>query len=451
MKRTSELLFYVTFGAGMAFGTSSFTMMSELFKRSTVGWVVVGIVLAGLFCVLISSAVAEMASMYPSAPGVRTYLKFGLSNRVSLVLVYQYLFFMVLVAGIESYMFALVVRAAFPSTDPLNVVLALLLFTVIVNLLGLELPRGLQIVTTLALIGTALVLGVYGMSVPPAAPPPIPVPATSPSSWVVLPGLVVLGIYLYVGFEWVTMLGFRPAAYAGRIPVSMPLAILLNVLAYSAFVTGMAAYLSRAEIAATPTPQLPYFAALFGWPGVYVAWVFSLLAIFSTFNAGIMGGSRLIMVLTREGNLPKVCAAVWLRTGAPAGGILLLGGFATVAAVCIVRAEDRGVSLAAVVGSSIVAFVYAAFLLAAQRLRRTRPDAKRSFRSPVWPWLQWLMIVLLPLLGIASLFSDPALGWYPLAGFGMLTALAASLAGWSLAHSRAVQQPRESTRTAAPS
>ena len=74
MKRWFELLFYVTFGAGMAFGMSSFTMLSGLNEIVTGPWVVVAIVVAGLLCAAISSSVAELASMYPSAPGVRTYL-----------------------------------------------------------------------------------------------------------------------------------------------------------------------------------------------------------------------------------------------------------------------------------------------------------------------------------------------------------------------------------------
>ena len=117
MKKVFELTFYITFGAGIAFGISSFQVISELFKGVNSFWVVVAICLAGLFCMLISSAISELASMYPSSPGIRTYLKVAFDNRVSLLLVYLYLIFMVLVAGVESYMFALVAKAIFPNAS----------------------------------------------------------------------------------------------------------------------------------------------------------------------------------------------------------------------------------------------------------------------------------------------------------------------------------------------
>src|SRR4029077_7100995 len=162
MKKAFELGFYVTFGAGIAFGISSFTIISELFKVASSFWLIVSICLAGAFCMLISSSIAELASMYPSAPGVRTYLKVALPPRTSLFLVYLYLIFMIMVAGIESYLFALVVRQLFPQLPALAVVLVLLACTVIVNLLGLELPRGVQMFTTTALILSVLCLGVAG-------------------------------------------------------------------------------------------------------------------------------------------------------------------------------------------------------------------------------------------------------------------------------------------------
>jgi len=158
MKKYIELLFYISFGAGMAFGTSSFTMMSGLFEITTTVWVVIAICLSGLLCILISTSVAEMASMYPSSPGIRTYLKIAFGNRVSLLLVYLYLIFMVLIAGVESYMFALVAKAIFPNVSSIAVVLGLLAFTITINLLGWELPRGMQIITTFVLIVGIIVL-----------------------------------------------------------------------------------------------------------------------------------------------------------------------------------------------------------------------------------------------------------------------------------------------------
>lgn len=402
MKKAFELGFYVTFGAGIAFGISSFTILSELFKVASSFWLVVSICLAGFVCMLLSSSIAELASMYPSAPGVRTYLKVALPPRTSLFLVYLYLIFMIMVAGIESYLFALVVRQLFPQLPALAVVLTLLACTVIVNLLGLELPRGVQMFTTTALILSVLILGVTGAS-----------SHLGNLHW----GLSVLSdhplsqigdalgsaVYLFIGFEWVTMMGFNAKAYEHKIPISMPLAILTNIVAYCIFALALATRIPVDTIKATAIPQLPYFVQIFGPRGSVVGLVLSILAIVSCFNAGVMGGSRLIYALAREGNFPKSWGTLSLRTGAPIGGVLVLGTLASIASVIIVSFELE--EIAAVVGSAIVCCVYAAFMWAVLRLRKTHPNARRTFRSPLPIWLHWILIVGMPIAGVFALFG----------------------------------------------
>jgi amino acid transporter len=402
MKKAFELAFYVTFGAGIAFGISSFTILSELFKVASSFWVIVSICLAGFVCMLLSSAIAELASMYPSAPGVRTYLKVALPPRTSLFLVYLYLMFMIMVAGIESYLFALVVRQLFPQIPALAVVLTLLACTVIVNLLGLELPRGVQMFTTTALILSVLFLGATGAG-----------SHLSNLHWNanVFSGhpLSQIGdalgsaVYLFIGFEWVTMMGFSAKSYERKIPISMPLAILTNIVAYCVFSLALATRIPVSAITETAIPQLPYFVQIFGPRGSVVGLVLSILAIVSCFNAGVMGGSRLIYALAREGNFPKSWGKMSLTTGAPIGGVLALGGMAAIASVIIVSFELEEV--AAVVGSAIVCCVYAAFMWAVLRLRKTQPNARRTFRSPLPVWLHWVLIVALPLAGVFALFG----------------------------------------------
>jgi amino acid transporter len=433
MKRWFELLFYVTFGAGMAFGMSSFTMLSGLNEIVTGPWVVVAIVLAGLLCSVIASSVAELASMFPSSPGVRTYLKAAFDNRVSLMLVYLYLIFMVLVAAVEAFMFALVLGAVFPAVPLVAAVLGIIGFTVVVNVLGLELPRTMQIITTLLLIALIMVLGAVGIT--RGAQPPAGNEGWEQAARV--PAAIGMAVYLFIGFEWITMLGMRPDSYKRTIPLSMPLAIATNVVAYSCVAFGFWRLLPHAAIVAGTTPQVPYFTALLGPTGPYLALGISFLAIFSTFNAGVMGGSRLMYALSREGILPGWCAKMNER-GAPVGGVLTLGTLAALTGLVVVT--WRLEVLAAVIGSAFVCFVYAAFMLAVIKLRRTRPQARRSFRTAVPEWLQWGIAVAFPLLGLSSLVSQPGPKSIPILGALAFTAAAALLTRWS--HARTEKSKR---------
>lgn len=433
MKKYLEIIFYVSFSAGMAFGTSSFMMISGLFEITTTVWVIIAIFLSGLLCIFISASVAELASMYPSSPGIRTYLKVAFDNRISLTLCYLYLIFMVLIAGVESYMFALVARVIFPNLPTMGIVLGLLAFTIIVNMLGWELPRGLQIITTIMLLLCVIVLGLYGVVHASQGTERLLSFEAGDSllrQFKLLPAAIIMAVFLFTGFEWVTLLGFSAKAYEHRIPLSMPLAIITLLLAYAILALGLSSQLPRQTITATPIPQVPYFIKLLGESGGYVAWGISMLAIFSTFNAGIMGGGRLIYVLTREGNLPKWCAKISLRTGAPVGGIIVLGSLAVISSVLVVTYELE--LLAAVVGSAIVSFVYAAFMLAVIVLRKKQPKARRTFRTPVPGWLQWLLILLLPTMGLMSLFSQVNMHYQPAVTLGCLIILASGFARWSL-------------------
>ncbi len=433
MKRWFELLFYVTFGAGMAFGMSSFTMLSGLNEIVTGPWVVVAIVLAGSLCAAIASSVAELASMYPSSPGVRTYLKAAFDNRVSLMLVYLYLTFMVLVAAVEAFMFALVLGSVVPEVPRVAAALGIIGFTVVVNLFGLELPKTMQIVTTLLLIVLIVVLGVVGIT----RGAELPAATEGWAQAAKVPAAIGMAVYLFIGFEWITMLGMRPDSYKRTIPLSMPLAIATNVVAYSLCAFGFWRLLPHAAIVAGTTPQVPYFTALLGPTGPYLALGISFLAIFSTFNAGVMGGSRLIYALTREGILPSWCAKMNER-GAPVGGILTLGTLTALVVMVVVTWELE--VLAAVIGSAFVCFVYAAFMLAVIKLRRTRPQARRSFRTRVPEWLQWAIAGAFPLLGLSSLVSQPGPKSIPVLGALAFVAVAALLTRWS--HARTEKSKR---------
>jgi len=188
------------------------------------------------------------------------------------------------------------------------------------------------------------------------------------------------------------------------------------------------------SITATAIPQIPYFVQIFGPRGSVVGLVLSILAIVSCFNAGVMGGSRLIHALAREGNFPKSWGKISLTTGAPIGGVLALGSMAAVVSVAVVYFELEEV--AAVVGSAIVCCVYAAFIWAVLRLRKTHPNARRTFRSPLPIWLNWILIVALPVAGVAALFGIQGKTVQVLATTAGLVVVSAALVLWSTRYNK---------------
>jgi ethanolamine permease len=430
MKGWRELFFYVTVSCGMALATSVFTMISGLFKVTSGLGAALGVAVAGFFCLIIAMSIGELASMYPSAPAVRTYLKNAFGDAISLVLVYLYLISVVLVGGLESFIFAQVSLAVFPSANALLVIVVLFSSVMAVNLAGLELPRSMQMFTAVAAVAIILIAGAAGL-LSPQVPLTATFAAMTPDLWLSVPAAAGMGVFLYMGFEWVTPLGLRPKSYQWHVPVSMAISVGVLIVAYEMFIVGAASQLSRAAIGSTDVPQVAYFSTLFGPAGLYLALALAVSATVSTFNAGIMGGSRLIYLLSREGFFPAWCSSLSLRTGAPTGAVVLLSTSALASGIAVLLWD--AVLLVAVIGAAIICVLYAAFLLSALVLRKKRPDVPRPYRSRVWSPLQWLGVIGLPLLGLQTLLSEPSLGSRPIYGGAIAVAVAGGLA-WFYAH-----------------
>lgn len=404
MRPKLELPYYVSVGAGLALSTSSFLLISGLFQSANLVGVLLGIVAAGLLCWLIASTVAELASMFPTAPGIRTYLKAAIGDRTSMGLVYAYLAMIVLIAGAESHVFALVVKSVLPGVPTLAVVFGVLCLVIAVNLRGLELPVRLQMGATYLLLASAFAAGAAGLAVHGnRLPALLGSPGYATAGLLSVPAVAGMAIFLYIGFEWVTPLGLNKDSYRRLIPISMPIAIACNVVVCFVMAAGMAATLGGEGVGSTPIPHLAHVRSLAGTPGGYVALALSFLAITTTFNAGLLGGSRFMYALAREGRLPAACARISERTGVPKGSILALGGAALVSALAVNLFDLE--LLFAVVSSAIICFVYGALVFSVPRLRKLQPSRPRPFRSAIPSWALAVLGPALPLLGLASLFS----------------------------------------------
>nr|WP_276046469.1 MULTISPECIES: amino acid permease [unclassified Sphingomonas] len=284
----------------MAISNAAFAMVSGLFALVPGGLALLALALAAAICVIIALSIGELASMWPSAPAVLTYFRAAFGHRAALALIHLYLLFVVLVAGVESYSFAVAVHAVVPQMPTAMTILLLLSAVVLVNLRGLALSRRAQIVTAFAAM--ALLIGFGAAGVGQGETALLAVPAGT--AWGRLPGTVALAVFIYTGFEWVTPVGLSRDAYARRVPVSMLLALGALFVTYGLFVAGLGATIPAPTIAASATPQVLLFGSLGGNIGLVFALLLAFGAIFSTFNAGILGGAQLLQAMARERTLP---------------------------------------------------------------------------------------------------------------------------------------------------
>jgi ethanolamine permease len=424
----------------MALSCSSFMMVAGLFEVTSLLWILVALVLGCVFCGALALSIGELAGMYPSSPAIVTYFKAAFGDRIALVFIYLYLAFIVLIAGVESYLFGRVAEAVVPGLPPLGVVVVLLVSVVAANLLGLELPRIIQMVLTAAAVAVILLIGVLGALADPGATTDALGAGDVAASLALIPAAIGLTVFLFMGFEWVTPVGLRPDAYARKIPWAMMAAVAVLFVAYALFLVGIGATLPRSAFEDELIPQVPFFTDVLGGAGKYLAGVLSLSAIVSTFNAGMMSASRLVFAVARQGHLPRWAASIRPSTGAPFGAVLLLGSLGLTSAFVV---GGLGLQLvAAVIGAAIICVIYAGYMGSALRLRGRNPERPRPFRSPVPVAAQKGVIGLLLIIGVASLFSLPDRIPEALVGVALAATVAVLLSGWSMRRTAERPVPR---------
>ncbi|MDF1782503.1 MAG: hypothetical protein P1U67_14515 [Alcanivoracaceae bacterium] len=408
MRSAREFLFYFAIAAGLSLSTSCFLIISELHAISVLGWIIPAIWLAAGLSVLVSQGISELSGMFPASPGIRTYLKFALGDRFSLVCVYLYLFMLILVAGAETAMFSRILDSIFPGGNHWLSISLLYLMLLFVQLFGLELPRTVQLLVTLTLITGLAAIGAAAFLLPSDA---VSATATEP----LLAGieqlvlLVPTAIFLFIGFEWTPLVGIGPGAFRRKIPWAMTAGILVNALVYSLVCLGLEKHFSAADIAGSDIPHHLLTTLLSTRYGAAGTLLISLFATLTTFNAGFIAGVRLLYLLARENKAPVVCRRVNLDSGVLSGAVFVIWSAALLSSVVAVY-FDLYVHFS--IGCAIIiCFIYASVLLAVPRMRK-KGSHKRLYSTSV-PMPVFYLLSLLFLL-----FSAGLTGSYFIAGAG---------------------------------
>ncbi|EMO73352.1 APC family permease [Leptospira santarosai] len=426
MKDLKELFEYIAISAGMALAASCFSLVSSMFLVSNGVFIFISILLAGFFCIIIAGSIGELASLFPSSPGISVYFKKAFGEKISLALVFLYVTLIAVLAGVESFIFSNVISISFFPDAPSYLFSVSILFLIIIaNFFGLEFSNKIQ--TSCMIL---LTLGIFFISVLSIIQKPtLPLLRNglqenlSEISFS-LPITIGLSIFLFIGFEWVTPLGRNPKSYERLIPYSMPLTIILLTILYAIFCIALSLNFERKDISNNLNPQFMLAYNLYDNTGKYLAVILTLFAMVTSFNAGLMSSSRLIYGISREGNLPRLFSKISTK-GVPIGAILLLGSIAVTFSVFISIFKIQVYALS--IGAAIECVIYGFLIFALFRIRRTklnRPD----FQSPVPRWLQYFVGIIMPLLGISALFIDQSLKYFPVLIFCLLTIFCIGLA-----------------------
>lgn len=184
---------------------------------------------------------------------------------------------------------------------------------------------------------------------------------------------------------------------------NLPRAILFGVaIVITVYVAANVAYvhvLSAPVLAATPTPAAALATEVIGARGADVLSVLVIVSTFGFLNLALMTAPRVYYAMARDGLFFAAVARVSPRTHVPVAAITTQG----VLAACFALSNTYDRLLGYAVFADWIFFALAGVALIV--FRRTRPDAPRPYRTPLYPVVP-LVFVVAGLGIVANTFID---------------------------------------------
>ncbi len=396
LKRVLTLRTVISTSAGLTFSTACFVAAAQVasYLAGDAAWL--AILVAGVLTLLSAAVFSELNGLFPSAAGLRLYMQKAFGEQVSLVISLMYMLVITMVVGTETYVLGHVLNFAMPAVSPIFWVVIMLVVATAMNLRGVNIAGMFQDFFTYGLIAALLVFSVLAFS-------RTGFHVTAPLATNGAGGLfnaVAVGVFLFVGFEWVTPLA-EEVTHDSLIPKGMFWAVGILAVVYGLFTTAMTATVPaalRQTLLASPVPHLIFAQAVLGKTGVWWLTLTSLAASITTFNAGLITISRFMYASAREAVLPKWFSQVNLRFATPQNAIVALFAVALVVSAAVYF-SGRYLTLV-LMGSAMESLIYAAGAIAVLVLRRRYPDQARPFRiagGPVIPIVTALVFAVLAL------------------------------------------------------
>ena len=435
LKRVLPLRTAISTSAGLASAAVNFLACVEVaqYAGGRSGWL--AILVAGFLISLSASNFAELNGLYPSAAAIRVWLRRGVNDQTSMVGSLVYMGTVVFVIAADAFVLAHMFHHIIPAVPGLVWILALLALVTWANLRGIKVAGSIQDLNGLVLLGSLVVIAVLALT-----------QGTSPVHWSGVFSLggnwlqaVALGVFIFVGFEWVTPLAeeFRDSRV---IPRGMFMALGIVGIAFGLFTLAVETVLPVSHLAHSFVPQLLLGERALGPVGFWWMAVVTLTTVMTTFNGGLVAASRFVYAAARERVLPAPLARLNARF-VPQNALLVLFAVAFVLAL-VVYATGQYLLLVNT-GAAVESFMYALVAWVVLSLRRREPDRARPFLAPGGSVLPWLAVVIFIALGIGSATTATGipggLPW-PLIFLLVLAALAAWYVGRVVPRLKAVRR-----------
>ncbi|MEU0567724.1 amino acid permease [Nonomuraea sp. NPDC005983] len=421
LRKRLTALDLTVFGIGVIVGTGIFVLTGQVAKQTAGPAVALSFVVAGVVCGLAALCYAEFASTIPVAGSAYTFSFATLGEFPAWVIGWDLMLEMALAAAVVavgwSGYFASLMNSigvhlpdAIAGENPVvnlpAMVIVLLLTVVLVAGIKLSSRVNLVIVTIkVAVILLVIVAGLffvkaanYSPFIPPARATPAVAGLKAPLIQVLF-GVTpvaygVIGVFSAAAVVFFAFIGFDVVATAAEETINpqrdLPRGILGSLaictvlyVAVSLVVVGMQRY----DQLSIKAPLADAFAAVGQhWAAALIS-IGAIAGLTTVVMILMLGQTRVLFAMCRDGLLPRPMAKVHPRFGTPARLTVIIGVVSALLSGFISLSE-----LAELVNIGTL-FAFVVVSAGVIVLRRTRPDLPRAFRTPFVPVLPILSVL----------------------------------------------------------
>jgi ethanolamine permease len=381
----------------------------------TVGFLIATLVVTVMYVTFIFSF-TELTTSIPQAGGPFSYAYRAFGWWGGLIAGYATLIEFLITPPAIAFALGSYSHFLYPSLGVLEVAFSCYAIFIVINLLGIKESALFSLVVTLLAVVELLI---YVGIVAPHFSYETFVADPMPFGWAGVFAALPFAIWFYLAIEGVAMVAEEVEDPKRTISLGYIYGILTLVvlaLAVMIFTGGIAPWQQLSDI------DYPLPAAL----GIVLGrdsgltQLFASLGLFgliASFHGTVIGYSRQIFALAREGYLPSILGKVNTRFQTPHWA-LIAGGIVGCLAL-LLGTTDQVIILAAL--GAVVMYIIS--MVALFVLRTKEPNLERPFTVPAYPYFPFIALVLSTLCLIAIVYYNPVLSLWFFGGLVAITAI----------------------------
>ncbi|GAK05019.1 amino acid permease-associated region [Geomicrobium sp. JCM 19037] len=374
------------------------------------GWVTdAGVVGAGLaflvggaLVLVVGLTYSELASAMPKVGGEHSYALRGIGPRGSFIASWAIALGYVSVVAFEAVALPNVVEYIFPNYKVgymytitgydvyatwVLVGIAGSVFIAWINYVGIKFASFVQMVLTLMIILVGLML-IFGSAANGSIANADPLWVTSTAG---LLTVMIATPFLFVGFDVIPQaaeeMNIKPRSIGKLLIISVFCAILFYLAVIFAVGFGLGPEDRELSILPTADAMANVFGAdVFG----HILVLGGIAGILTSWNAFIIGGSRVIFAMADTKMLPAWFGKVHPKHGTPSNAIIFIGGLSVVSPFF----GDPMLGWLVDAGGLTIVVAYLMVAVSFIMLRRRLPEMDRPFRAGRSVWIGWLALLM---------------------------------------------------------